>query len=105
MLPSKIFCLSVPKSFAEEPLCDELQKTSFSAKFINKRGEGNQDILSKMLCLTVLKKFEGEPFCDVFQKISGSEKVYGKEGGVVSRFSVEIVLSHSAEKLSRGTLL
>ena len=40
----------------------------------------------------------GEPFCAVFQKISGSEKGNGSERGGVSRFSVEIFLSDSAEK-------
>ena len=35
--------------------------------------------------------------------ISGSEKVYGKMGGGgLSRFSVEKILSHSAEKFSQG---
>ena len=36
--------------------------------------------------------------------ISGIEKVWIREGGGVSRFSVEIFLSHSAEKFRRGIL-
>ena len=52
------------------------------------------------------KNFVGEPFCAVFHKISGSEKYCGQEGwGWVSRFSVENFLSHSAEKMRRGTSL
>ena len=42
------------------------------------------------------KIFVGEPFCAVFQK-----KFMDKRGGV-SRFSVEIFLSHSAENFRRG---
>ena len=59
------------------------------------------------ICLAAVpKNFVGEPFCAVFQKISGSEKFMDKRGeGRVSRFSVEKFLSHSAEKLRRGTLL
>ena len=42
------------------------------------------------------KIFVGEPFCAVFQK-----KFMDKRGGV-SRFSVEIFLSHSAENFRKG---
>ena len=53
----------------------------------------------EIFCLTVPKNFVGEPFCAVFQKISGSQKFMDKRGGGgVSRFSVEKLLSHSAEK-------
>ena len=39
----------------------------------------------------------------MYQKISGSEKFYASEKGEgVSRFSVEIFLSHSAKKFRRG---
>ena len=58
----------------------------------------------EIFCLTEPKNFVGEPFCAVFQEISGSEKVYGSEGGEVSKFSFENLLSHSAEKCRRGTL-
>ena len=63
-----------------------------------REGGGIHDFQSKLFCLTVPKHFAEEPVCPVFQKISGSEKVYGKKGRGVSRFSVEIFLSHSAEK-------
>ena len=63
------------------------------------------DFPSKIFFLKVPKNFVGEPFGAVLQKHSGSEKVYGSEGGGgVSRFSVENFLSHSGEKLRRGTL-
>ena len=53
------------------------------------------------------KSFIGEHFCAVFQKTSGSENFYGQQGGggVVSGFSVEKILSHSAEKFFKGTFL
>ena len=72
-------------------------------------GEGGgeyQDFPSKRFCLIVPRNFIGEPFFDVFQKNSGSGKAQGKlGGGEVTRFSVEKTLSHSDEKLHRGTLL
>ena len=40
----------------------------------------------------------------VYQKISGIEKFYASEGGGVSRFFVENLLSHSTEKFHWGTL-
>ena len=46
----------------------------------------------------------GQPFFAVFRRISGSER-FGKEGEGVSRVSVESFLSHSSEKLGRGTTL
>ena len=54
----------------------------------------------KSFCLTVAKVSIGEHFTVALS--SCSEKVWIREGGVVSRFSVEISLSHSAETLGRG---
>ena len=53
--------------------------------------------------LTVPKNAVGEPFS--LSLISGIEKgwIRGWGGGGVSRFSVEIFLSHSAETFRRGT--
>ena len=104
---AKIFCLTVPKQFVEEPFCAVLQKISGSRKVYGyEAGRGEcQDFPSKIFCLTVPKHFVEEPFLAVLQKLSGSQKVYGyEEGGWVSRFSVEIFLSHSSEKCRRGTL-
>ena len=53
------------------------RKLPVAVKVMDKRGQGNQDILSKLCCLTVPKNFEREPFCVVFHEISGSKKVYG----------------------------
>ena len=66
------------------------------------RGEGGyQDFPSKVFCLTVPKISVGESFTVAI--ISGIEKVWIREGGA-SRFSVENVLSHSAENFRRGIL-
>ena len=67
---------------------------SGTEKVRRKKGGEYQDFPSSIFCLTVPKKFVGESFTVALN--SGSEKVYGQEGGV-SRVSVEIFLSHSAE--------
>ena len=66
---------------------------------MDKRGE-YQKFPSKTFCLTVPKSFAGGPFTNAL--ISGFKKVWirgKKRGGGVSRFSLEIFLSHSAQKL------
>ena len=62
--PSKIFCLTLPKQFVEEPLCAVFQNFSGSKKvYGNKGGRGEcRNFPSENFCLTVLKKFVGEPF-------------------------------------------
>ena len=71
-------------------------------KSSEKRGGGEyQDFPSKIFCLTVPKISVGESF--IVALISGTEKVRRRErGGGVSRFSVENILSHSAENFRRG---
>ena len=65
-------------------------------------GEGKcQDFPSKIFCLTVTKKFVGQPLS--VSLISGIEKLYASE--VMSRFSVQNILSHSAENFRRGPFL
>ena len=73
-LPSKNFCLAVPKYFVGEPLSVSL--ISGIGKILCFRGLCH-DSPSKIFCLTVPKHFVEEPFCAAFQKISGNEKVYG----------------------------
>ena len=80
--------------------------SSIEKVWIRGGGSEYQDSPSKSFCLRVPKTFVEEPLCSVFQKVSKSGKVYGsKAGRRLSSFSVEKVLSHSAEKFSRGTLL
>ena len=64
-------------------------------------GEKCQDFQAKILCLTVPKIFVEESF--TVAAISGTGNVGIRKGGV-SSFSVEIFLSHSAEKFRRGVL-
>ena len=54
----------------------------------------------EIFCLTVPKNFVGEPFS--VSLISGIEKFYASEGYVT--FFCRNFLSHSAEKIRRGTL-
>ena len=58
-------------------------------------------MLSKFFCLTVPKISVGESF--IAALISGTEKVWIRSGGI-SIFSVEKLLSHSAEILRSGIL-
>ena len=63
--------------------------------------KGYHDFPLKNLRLTVPKNFVEKPFC--VSLISGIEKFMPMRG--TSRFSIENLLSHSSEKLYRGTLL
>ena len=64
-------------------------------------GEGKyQDFPSKVFCLTVTKNSVGQPLN--VSLISGIEKFYASE--VMSRFSVQNILSHSDEKFRWATL-
>ena len=88
----------------ERPFCAVFQKTPGSEKVLEKNGEYKK-FSRKVFCLTVPKNVLGEQrFCAVFQRISGSESFEKEEKGV-SRVSVEIFLSHSAEKFGGGTTL
>ena len=65
---------------------------------MDERGGEYQDFPSKTFGLTVLRNFVGNPLS--VSLLSGAEEVWIREGGV-SRFSVDIFLSHSAEKFLR----
>ena len=56
----------------------------------------------QFFCLTVRNHFIKEAFSAVFQKKSGRENFMEKKGEGVSKVSVEIFLSHNAEKFRRG---
>ena len=64
---------------------------------------GGIKVLSNFFCLRGPKNFVGEPFC-VSQNF-GYRKMLGVREGQVSRISVKFLLSHSAAKIRRGTLL
>ena len=63
-----------------------------------------QDFPSKLSCLTMPKHFVEEPSVLCFRKILLAKMFMDKREGEVSRFSIEIFLSHSAEKIRRATL-
>ena len=89
----------MPKNIVGEPFSVSLIS---GAQKVWKRGVGEyQDFPSKIFCLKVPRSIVGEPFS--VSLFSGFEKIWIREGGV-SRFSVEIFLSHSAENFLRGTL-
>ena len=61
--PSKVFCLTVPKTFVGESftvaIFSGIQKVWL-------RGVEYRDFPSKKFCLIVPKNFVGKPFCAVF---------------------------------------
>ena len=71
---------------------------------MDKKGGVSRVSVKKFLSHSA-ENFAGEPFCDVFQKISGSEKDYGKEAGGSIKIFCRKILSNSAAKNDRGTLL
>ena len=93
---SKIFCLTVRKSFVDKPFWVSLIWVSKNFMLKGVR----HDFSSNSFCLAEPKNFAGEPFCAVFQKIPGSEIFKGQEEGV-SISSVAVFLSHSAKKIRR----
>ena len=93
--------LTVPKKIVGEPfsvsLISGIEKVFASEAYVT-----IFDFLSKVFCLTVPKVFVREPFCAVFHFFVFRKSM--DERMRVSRFSVEIYLSHSAEKFCRRTL-
>ena len=69
------FCLTLPKTFARNPVVLCIRKI-LAAKKIREYKGVYQDLPSKN-CLTVSKNSVGEHLFAVFQKNSGSEIVYG----------------------------
>ena len=88
---------------------ENLRRESFTVELISgtekiwiegRGGGGVSSYSVQFFCLTVSKTSVGESLTVAL--IYGSEKVYGQERGKgVSRFSLEISLSHSAENLRR----
>ena len=76
------------------------RKVLVAKKFMDKREKEVSRFPSKKFCLTVPRKFVREPFS--VSLISGIEKFYASEGYVT--IFCRNLLSHSAEKIRRGTL-
>ena len=96
--PSKTFCLTVPNISVGESFTVAL--LSCIEKIWIRGGGEYQDFPSKLFCLLVPKIFVEESFTVAVMPVTGS--VWIRRG--VSRFSVENILSQSAEKLRRGIL-
>ena len=97
----EFFCLTVPKNFVGNPSVLCFRNFPLAKKFMDKRAMGVSRFSVEIFCLTVPKKFVGEPYSVSLIRVSKSFMLQR----VMSRFSVEIFLSHSAEKIRRGTLL
>ena len=90
----------MPIKFVEEPFC--VSKEFWYRKFSSK-GRGSFTVLSKIVLSHRTEKTSPGNY-SVFQKISSREKNLWIRGGL-SRFSVEIFMSHSAENFRKGILL
>ena len=121
----KIFCLTVPKNFVGEHF--GVSKFRASQNFMHKKGISLNSVEKSLYhstekfrrrTLLCFERILGEAFTkilshrtektspwnhSVFQKISDIEKNLWIRGGL-SRFSVEIFMSHSAENFRKGIL-
>ena len=94
------FCLTVPKYFIGEHF--GVSEKFFYRKFSCIGGERGITVLSKLF----VSQDRNEKLCKgtrlCFRKFRVSKNFMLKRG--ISRFSIENLLSHSAEKFRRGTL-
>ena len=97
----KNFCLTVPIKVVGEHF--RVSKEFWYRKFSSKGGWKLHGFV-EIFCLTGPKRKTLLRNPSVFQKISGIEKNLWIRGGM-SRFSVEIFVSHSVEKFRKGILL
>ena len=91
----------MPKNFVGNPSVLCFRNFPLAKKFMDKRAMGVSRFSVEIFCLTVPKKFVGEPYSVSLIRVSKSFMLQR----VMSRFSVEIFLSHSAEKIRSGSLL
>ena len=100
VFPSKIFCRTEPKYFIGEHFgVSEI----FLIEIFHPIGGSHHAFVEFFLShRTETKSFVKEPFC--FPENFWYRKIFWIRGGI-SRFSVEIFMSHSAEKFRKGILL
>ena len=96
------FCLTVPKYFIGEHF-GVSQKILLSKIFMHRRGGWHHGFVG-IFCLTGPKQKALKRNSSVFRNFSGIEKNLWIRGGL-SRFSVEIFMSHSVENFRKGILL
>ena len=97
---SKSFCLTVPKHFIGEHF--GVSEKIFLSKILMHRRGASRFCLNFLSHRTETKSFVKEPFC--FPEIFWYQKNLWIRRGI-SRSSVEIFMSHSAEKFRDGILL
>ena len=91
-------CRKVPKNIKGEPL--SLFRKSFRNDKIHAKEGASASRFYRFFFVSKNRKIsQGKSL--VFQKYSEMEKIMDRKGGVVSRGSVRIFLSHSTEKISR----
>ena len=99
----EFFSLTVPEDFLEEPFC--VSQILWQRKYlwiVDGGVEGGSNTTScQNFCLTVPKYFVEKPFS---VSLTLSIEKYYDEDGYVTIFC-RIVLSHSTEKIRRGTLM
>ena len=101
--PSKISCLTVPKSIVGQPCVLFFRNLPVAKMFLDKREREESRFPSKIFCLTVPKNFVGEPFSLSLVSCIRKTWMSGWEVGVAV-FSIENFLSHSAENFRRVTI-
>ena len=99
---SKIFCRTVRKFFLEEPFCAS-EKISYRKNLWIKGGRGIWRFSVEKLLSQITEKFRGESFY-VSEQFWYRKRIWISRRGSVTIFSRKF-LSHSTEKLRRGTEL
>ena len=97
-VPSKIFCLTVPKQFVREPR--RVSLISGMEKFFASEGYVTIfEFVSKFFCLTVPRKFVEKPFS--VSLLSGAEEVWIREGVKYHDFPSKIICLTVPKKFLR----
>ena len=96
------FCLTLLKDLVEEPFWSVFQKVSGSEKIFMDKREGHHSFV-KIFCLTGPKRKIWQRNPSVFEKNFDIEKKLWIGGGI-SRFSVEVFMSHTAKEFHKRIL-
>ena len=100
-IPSKIFCLTVPKKAVVEPF--SLSLISGIEKFY--ASEGLVTIFRRKFFVSQYRNIsQRNPYVLCFRRFLVAKKFMDKREGEVSRFSFNFFMSHSAQRIRRGPL-
>ena len=87
---SKIYCLTLPKNFVEEPFCAVFQKISVAKKFMDKK-EGSIKIFRRKFSVSQCRKIPyGNPSVLCFRKVAVAKKFMDKRGWEYQDFPSKI---------------